>query len=111
MAYKRIYTQYVTTAANANEQAFALTTEDNYQLQHIKGIYAGIATAGVTIRLYVTGDVKGIIDCTRFASGNQPVHLECDVPAGIAPTVSVQDLAGNAHTNLPIILEYEVDQG
>lgn len=106
---RRAATNYVTTAANATEQPFTITTIDDYRDRLVRTVYVGIATAGVTVRLYVQGQKYAEYDCTRFASGNEPVVLEVGVPSKLNIVVSLQNLAGAALTNVPIIIGYAPD--
>ena len=105
----RAATNYFTTAANATEQPFTFTTIDDYRDRAISRLYVGIATAGVTVRVYVQGQKYAEYDCTRFASGNYPVELDVGVPSKLNVVVSLQNLAGAALTNVPVIVIYAPD--
>lgn len=107
----RYATAYITTAANASEQSFTVTTLDDYRVRHIKVVYMGISTSGVQLGLYTAGQWYSYIDGTRFANGNQPLPVEFDVQPKIQLTVSLKNLAGAALTSVPIVVGYEVDPG
>lgn len=111
MAMKRQWTNYFTTAANGNEQLFNFVTEDDYRVRHVKHAFAGIATAGVAITFYTTGQEYSKVDCTRFAAGDDPLNLEFDAQPQQVIVVGITNLAGAALTNVPIIIGYEVDAG
>lgn len=108
---KRAYTFYVTTAANANMQQFTVTSIDDYRVRHLNRIYCGLTVSGVSLAVYSTGQQYLLVDTTRFGNGNWPVEIDVDVPAKIQLVVGVQDLSGAARTNVPIVIEYDVDQG
>lgn len=106
---KRLGLNYITTAANANEQFFPFPTNDDYRARHIKTVFVGLATSGVQIALYVTGQLFSAMDLTRFAAGDAILEVDIDVPAKQTITVSLKNIAGAALTNVPVVLGYEVD--
>lgn len=108
---KRLWTNYYTTAANANEQLFDFLTEDDYRTRHVKSVFVGISTSGVALTLYSQGQEYSKIDCTRFAAGDAVLHVEFDLPAKMTLKIGLQNKAGAALTNVPIILGYETDAG
>lgn len=110
MAYRRAYTQYLTTTATTSRQIFTLDSPDNAVTQHVKGFFAGITTSGVKFALMVHGDEKSSIDATRFAVGDWMIDVDVDLPPGVSPRVAVIDLTNSIHTNIPFTLIYEVDQ-
>lgn len=105
----RLWTNYFTMAANANLQPFTFTTLDDYRTRHLRTIFVGLATAGISIALYASGQEFSVIDLSRFAAGDSPLHVEFDVQAKIQLSIALQDLAGAAHTNVPVIIGYTVD--
>lgn len=107
--FKRLWTNYFTTAANANEQSFTFVTNDDYRTRHIKTIFVGLATSGVQLGLYVSGQEYSTIDLTRFAAGDAVLHVDIDVPAKLQLTVSLKNIAGAALTNVPVVIGYTVD--
>ena len=110
MTYRRKETNYFTTAANANAQSFNFVFNDGYRTLHIESVYIGNTTSGVSVQLQVNGKFKAKLDATRFANGNEPVHVEFDVPNNQTLVVVLQNLAGAALTNLPVVIGYTVDQ-
>lgn len=106
---KRYWTGYFTTAANGSMQTFTMTTEDDYRVRHLKAVYCGIQVSGVAIACYTSGQEYSLIDTTRFAAGNEPVRVEFDVQPRLQLSVGIQDLSGTARTNIPVVIEYEVD--
>lgn len=107
--FKRLWTNYFTTAANANEQSFTFVTNDDYRTRHIKTIFVGLATSGVQLGLYVSGQEYSTIDLTRFAAGDAVLHVDIDIPARLQLTISLKNLAGTALTNVPVVIGYTVD--
>lgn len=109
---RRFYTFYVTTAANTAEQDFNVTNNiDNYRTQHVKRVYVGTQVAGFSVGFAAAGQKFGAADTTIFAAGNEPLSLEFDVPAKVGLTIYTVDVNGTAHTNVPVVLEYDVDAG
>jgi hypothetical protein len=104
-----LWTNYVTTAANATEQQFQFTSEDDFRDRYIETIFVGLATAGVQLGLYTSGQEYSTIDLTRFAAGDAVLYVDFVVKARLYLTVSIKDLAGAAHTNIPIVIGYRVD--
>lgn len=109
MAYQRALTNYVTTAANAQDQKFKVAYNDSYRLIHIKGYYAGTIAAGFAVGLQVNGFEVCRVDTTRFANGDAPVHVDTDVPANANLQIVTNDQAGTARTTVPVTILYEVD--
>lgn len=108
---KRLWTNYLTTAANANEQIFDFPTNDDYRARHVKSIFVGIAVAGVSVTLYTSGQEYTKVDTTRFAAGDAVLHVEFDAQPKLLIRVGLQDIAGGAHVNVPVVIGYEVDAG
>lgn len=106
---RRYWTNYVTTAANGSNQTFTFPTEDDYRVRHLKKVYCGIQVAGVAVSFFTSGQEYSTVDSTRFAAGNEPVAVEFDIQPRIQLTVGIQDLSATARTNVPIVIEYEVD--
>lgn len=111
MAFRRIYNQYITTQANATQQVFALNTPDNNQQQRLKSIFVGVDTAAVEFGIQVAGDQLVTVDGTRFTPGLDPLMVDAVANQGVPFNATVRDLGGSAHTNVPFMIEYEVDQG
>lgn len=108
---KRLWTNYLTTAANANEQLFTFTTNDDYRTRHLETLFVGIATSGVQVGIYVSGQEYSTVDATRFAAGDAILQLDVDIPAKLQLTISLKNLAGAALTNVPVTIGYTVDPG
>lgn len=106
---KRLWTNYFTTAANATAQQFTFTTNDDYRDRYVDTLFLGIATSGVSIALFVTGQEYSIVDATRFAAGDAILRVQMKVPAKLQLTVQLQNIAGAALTNVPVVVGYYVD--
>jgi hypothetical protein len=106
---RRLWTNYFTTLANANPQQFTFVTNDDYRDRYIETIFVGLATAGMSIALFVTGQDYSVIDLSRFAAGDAVLHVDIKIPAKLQATVVLQDIAGAAHANVPVIIGYRVD--
>lgn len=105
----RLWTNYITTAANANMQLFTFVTNDDYRDRFIETIFVGLATSGIAIALYTTGQEYSIVDFTRFGLGDPVLDVDMLVKAKLSLTVGIQDLAGAAHTNIPVVIGYRVN--
>lgn len=105
---RRIANQYITTAANNNEQFFTFTTGDENRQRNLKLVFVGAATAGVQIALYNRNQKVSSTDLTRFAAGNGPIDIDVTYDQTVPIVVTVTNLAGAAITNLPVMLEYDV---
>lgn len=108
---KRLWTNYFTTAANATEQLFTFSTQDDYRVRHVESIFVGLATAATQLSLYTMGQEFSTIDLTRFAAGDAVLHVEFDIPAKLQLTIGLKSLGGSALTNVPVVLGYTVDAG
>lgn len=109
---ERAFVDYFTTAANNTEQSFTfVNSADDFRTRHVNQVYVGLATAGITLKIYVESVLVVCLDLSRFANGNDPVYVDFDIPAMIQPVVSLQDAASGAHSNVPVILFYAVDAG
>ena len=106
---KRLWVNYFTTLANANEQQFTFTTVDDYRDRYVDTLFVGISTAGVQISLYVQGQEYVTVDATRFAAGDAILKTEIKVPAKMNLTVGIKNLAGAALTNVPVVIGYYPD--
>lgn len=105
----RVWTNYFTTLANANQQTFTFSTPDDYRDRWIESIFLGIATAGVNVQLQITGQEYSMIDTTRFAAGDAVLKTEFKAPAKMQLQILLQDIAGAAHVNVPVVIGYRVD--
>lgn len=105
---KRHWTNYQTTAANASEQVADFTTPDDYRGYVLEDIFVGIATAGVEITLYASGQLFSSVDATRFAAGDQVLKIDEAIPAKVPLRVGIKDIGGSAHTNVPITIGISV---
>lgn len=106
---KRIWTNYFTTLANSQQQLFTFTTNDDYRDRYVYSVFVGLATAGISIALFTMGQEYSLVDLTRFAAGDAVLAVEFKVPAKLQVTIGLQDVAGAAHTNVPVVLGYAID--
>lgn len=109
MAFKRRFTNYVSTAANTSDQYFNASYNDSYRTIHIKTLYCGTIVSGFAVGIRVNGFEYARIDTTRFANGNPHVEVEVEVPANARVQFVTNDQAGSAHATTPIVVGYEVD--
>lgn len=105
----RLATNYFTTAANANTQLFTFVSNDDNKMRHLKSIFVGLTTSGIRVGLYLNGRVYTEVDLTRFAAGDPVVRLELDIPPQSTFQIGLTDLAGAAHTSVPVVIGYSVD--
>ena len=95
--------------ATPNAQAFIFTTNDDYRDRYIKTLFVGLATPGISVALYITGQEYSVVDLTRFAAGDSILEMEFKAPAKLQLQVQLTDLAGAAHANVPVVIGYTVD--
>ncbi len=107
----RMATNYVTVAANANEQKFAFTTNDDNRTRHVKSVFVGVTTTGLKLGLYLNGRNMTEVDCTRFAAGDPVVRVDFDVPANASFQVAFTEISAAGVANLPVVIGYDVDLG
>lgn len=108
-ANKRLAVNYFTMAANTTEQSFTFTTVDDYRDRYVDTLFVGLATAGIAVRLYVQGQKLTEVDLTRFAAGDAILKAQFKIPARQLLTVTLQDLAGSSHSNVPVVIGYYPD--
>ena len=106
---RRFYTQYATTPADNQEHVQTMNTDDNFRLQHLKKVWAGLATPGVYLTFRVANSVIGIVDLARFAAGNSDVLLEKDINPNIPLKIGITDTTSTGVNNLPLMMEYDID--
>lgn len=106
---RKYQVNYFTTAANANQQLFTYQTNDDSLQRKVVELYVGLATSGVNVQLNKSGSDQVQVDCTRFANGNYPLAVDIDFPPSLQIQVLIQNLAGAALTNVPVVIGYEVN--
>jgi hypothetical protein len=107
----RMATNYITIAANANEQKFAFTTNDDNRTRHVKSVFVGITTKGVKVGLYLNGRNMTECDCTRFAAGDPVVRVEFDVPSNAQFQIAFTDDTSAGSILVPVVIGYDLDAG
>jgi hypothetical protein len=108
MAFKRTFTNYVTSTAATGDQTFVASYSDSFQQVTIPGLYVGVQIQGFAVAMRVDGLEFIRTDTTAF--NHIPGFIPVDAPvAQNAQLLFVtNDQSGSGHEITPIVVEYEV---